>query len=112
MASTRKQSTSRLVEGKVVERNSMGRVVEAVRDGDWLPAGDLRAAALEAAAADTDLALNLEGVDYLDGSCLQTLLALGRDQLKRERKLVLVHASPALRQWFDFAGADGKLQFA
>jgi len=102
----------KLVEVKVAEDNSVGRVVEAVRDGDWLPPGDLRAAAIEAAAAGADLAVNVEGVDYLDGSSLQTLLALGRDQAKRERKLVLVHASPALRQWFDFAGASGKLQFA
>jgi anti-anti-sigma factor len=72
----------------------------------------LRAVAIEAAAADVDLSVNLEGVDYLDGSSLQTLLALGRDQLKRERKLILVHASPALRQWFDFAGAAHQLQFA
>lgn len=90
----------------------MGRVVEVVRDGDWLAPEDLRGAAIEAAAANVDLAVNLEGVEYLDGSTLQTLLALVGDQGKRERKVVFVHASPALRQWFDLAGAGDKFQFA
>jgi len=107
MTSKRKRTTN-----TVAAASPMGRVVEVVRDGDWPSSADLLAVAIEAAAANIDLTFNLRGVEYLDGSSLQTLLALARDQLKRERKLVFIQVSPALRQWFDFSGAAYKLQCA
>jgi anti-anti-sigma regulatory factor len=52
-----------------------------------------------------DLTLDLSGVDHLDASALQILLALEAEQRRRGRRLHLVHPSEPLRQWFEYAGA-------
>ena len=69
-----------------------------------MPGEDLQKAALDALLAGVDVALNLDGIDHLDASALQILLALDAEQKKRERNLQLTNASPRLRQWFEFAG--------
>lgn len=107
MTSKRKQTGNAAVEVNRTERR-----VDVSRCGEWLPPDELRRVVLESTAADSDLTLNLEGIDHLDGSSLQTLLALSCDQQKRGRKLRLTQASPALLQWFEFAGATQRLRFA
>lgn len=69
-----------------------------------MPPEDLRAAALAALSASGDVALNLQGIDHLDASALQILLALDTEQKKRGQNLHLASVSLQLRQWFDFAG--------
>ncbi len=69
-----------------------------------MPPEDLRAAALAALSASGDVALNLQGIDHLDASALQILLALDTEQKKRGQNLHLASVSLHLRQWFDFAG--------
>lgn len=78
--------------------------IDVERSGGWMPPEDLRAAALDALSASGDVALNLQGIDHLDASALQILLALDTEQKKRGQNLHLANASLHLRQWFDFAG--------
>lgn len=80
-------------------------VVEVERSGDWMPADELRAAALAALEAGNDVSLHLDGIDHLDASALQILLALVAEQKQRGRQLELANTSSHLRQWFDYAGA-------
>jgi len=76
-------------------------LIEAERSGDWMPAEELRTAALGAVETGNEVTLNLGGIDYLDASALQILLALGAEQKKRGRRLEVAGASPHLRQWFE-----------
>jgi len=80
-------------------------VVEVKRSGDWMPADELRAAALSAVEACNDVTCNLGGIDHLNASALQILLALDAEQKRRGRRFELANASPPLRQWFEYAGA-------
>ena len=80
-------------------------VVNADRAGDWMVADELRAAALSAVEAGSDVTFQLSGIDHLDASALQILLALNAEQKRRGRQLELTGASPHLRQWFVYAGA-------
>ncbi len=80
--------------------------IEVERSGDWMPVEDLLKAALAASLADNDVTVNLNGIDHLDASSLQVLLALDIDRKKRGKILQLASPSPHLRQWFEFAGAD------
>ena len=69
-----------------------------------MPPEDLREAALVASSASGDVAVNLQGIDHLDASALQVLLALDAAEKTRNHNLLLTNVSPLLRQWFDFAG--------
>ena len=46
-------------------------VVNADRSGDWMASDELRAAALSAVEAGSDVTLQLGGIDHLDASALQ-----------------------------------------
>jgi anti-anti-sigma regulatory factor len=79
-------------------------VINVTRDGEWLPADEFRAIALSAAAADANLTVNVQGVDHLDASALQILLALAAERKKRGKGLGLANASIPLSRWFEYAG--------
>jgi ABC-type transporter Mla MlaB component len=79
-------------------------VIEGTRDGDWLPPEEFLAAALSAAQAEGNLTVNLQGVDHLDASALQILLALAAERKKGGRRLYLANASTSLSHWFEYAG--------
>jgi anti-anti-sigma factor len=79
-------------------------VVDVARGGDWLPLEELRAVALSAAVAEGGVTLNLVGVDHLDASALQILLALAGECKKRGRGLRLANVSQPLSRWFEYAG--------
>jgi anti-anti-sigma factor len=79
-------------------------VINVTRDGDWLPPEEFHAVALSAAQADGNLTVNLQGVDHLDASALQILLALAAERKKRGRGLRLANASTPLSRWFEYAG--------
>lgn len=86
------------------EKNPDEFILAVERSGDWMPAEELRDAALTAVGQGKDVTLDLDRVDHLDASALQILLALDAEQKKRGRNLQLAKASPHLRQWFEFAG--------
>jgi anti-anti-sigma factor len=79
-------------------------VISITRNGDWLPPEELHAVALAAVGAEGNLTVNLRGVDHLDGSTLQILLALARERKKRGGALTLAEASTQLSRWFEYAG--------
>ena len=79
--------------------------IDVGRSGDWMPAEELRDAALAALEGHRDVTVNLGNVDHLDASALQILLALDTEQKRRGRQLELANASTHLRQWFEYAGA-------
>jgi anti-anti-sigma factor len=79
-------------------------VITATRDGEWLLPEEFRALALSAANADGNLIVNLEGVDHLDTSALQILLALAVERKRRGRGLGLENVSTPLSRWFEYAG--------
>jgi anti-anti-sigma factor len=81
-------------------------VILVTREGEWLPPGELRALALSAVDADGILIVNLEGVEHLDASALQLLLALAAERKKRGKGLRLANASLALSRWFEYAGGE------
>lgn len=85
------------------------QVIKVERSGYWLPAEELREAALAALLQGKGVILNLDGIDHLDASALQILLALDAAERKLGRNLQLVKASSQLRKWFEFAGVDGRL---
>ena len=80
-------------------------VIDAERAGRWMPAEELREAALAATKQGQDLTLNLNGIDHLEASALQVLLAADAEQRQQGRHLVLSNASPGLRQWLEYSGA-------
>ncbi len=87
------------------------------RSGEWMEASALRLEAIELLAGNpgapaSDLVLDLDGLDYLDASALQVLLAIGAEQRRRGGTLQLEHVSPRLQQWFDYAGAAEPLGLA
>jgi anti-anti-sigma factor len=75
-----------------------------ISSGEWLPADDLRAKAIEAAHAQVDIHLDLADVDHLDAAALQILLALDKDRQGKGLRLHLINASRSLQQWFEYAG--------
>jgi len=79
-------------------------VIHVTRDGDWLPPEEFRTIALCVVGADVQLSVDLQGVDYLDASALQILLALAAERKKQGKGLRLTNASPALSRWFEYAG--------
>ena len=78
--------------------------IEVARSGDWMPAEELRKAALAASGESKDVTVNLGKVDHLDASALQILLALDAKQKRQGHHLQLANASAHLRQWFEYAG--------
>jgi len=76
--------------------------------GEWLPAEDLRDASLSALDAGSEVTVNLNGIDHLDASSLQILLALAAGKDEQGQPLRLENSSPQLRQWFAYAGAAEK----
>jgi anti-anti-sigma factor len=79
-------------------------LIEAERSGDWIPAEELRQAALHASRESSNVTVNLGNIDHLDASALQILLALDAEQKKQGRQLQLANASAHLRKWFEYAG--------
>ena len=79
-------------------------VIIVTREGEWLPPEELRAIALSAVDTDGNLTVNLEGVEHLDASALQMLLALAAERKKRGKGLRLANVSLALSRWFEYAG--------
>jgi anti-anti-sigma regulatory factor len=79
-------------------------VIFVTREGEWLPPEELRAITLSAVDTDGSLTVNLEGVEHLDASALQMLLALAAERKKRGKGLRLANASLALSRWFEYAG--------
>ena len=84
-------------------------IIAAERCGDWMPAGELREAALAALAGSCDVTFNLDKLDHLDASALQILLALDEEQRKRGRQLHVANVSPDLGKWFEYSGTAGQL---
>jgi anti-anti-sigma regulatory factor len=80
--------------------------IRVERSGDWMPADELKAMALDALEAGKDVTISLDHIDHLNASALQILLALDAEEKNRRRCLELAHVSPHLRQWFDYAGAS------
>jgi anti-anti-sigma regulatory factor len=79
-------------------------VIHVTREGEWLPPEEFQAIALSAIDAEGNLTVSLEGVEHLDASALQILLALAAERKKRGRALRLANASLALSRWFEYAG--------
>jgi anti-anti-sigma regulatory factor len=79
-------------------------VIHVTREGDWLPPAELRTIALKAVDAEGDLTVDLQGVDHLDASALQILLALARERKLQGRTVILADASSSLAHWFEYAG--------
>jgi anti-anti-sigma regulatory factor len=85
-------------------RSVTDTVIHVTRDGDWLPPHPFHALALSAAATDGNLTVSLQGVDHLDASALQILLALAAERKKRGKGFHLADISVTLSRWFEYAG--------
>lgn len=80
--------------------------IHAVQGGEWAPAEELKSQVLEAVRDGKSLHIDISGVDHLDASVLQVLLAVETEQKNAGRTLQLRNASPKLRTWFEYAGAS------
>jgi len=97
-------------------------VIGLVEDGQWIDAGAIREKARDAMEriassgsgkdGGIDLALDAGEIEYLDAGVLQVLLAVRRECLAYGAVLSLLHVSPALEQWFAYAGAEDLLKRA
>ncbi len=91
--------------------------LHAARSGQWIEAEAIRRWAVEqpeppagaSPANAPELILDLSGLEHLDTSALQILLALDREQRQRGGQLRLENPSASLRRWFDYAGAGALL---
>lgn len=81
----------------------------AASGSEWLPADELRAAAVEAVASGQNVEVRLEGLEYLDATALQVLLALRKQLAVGGKTLELSKVSDGLRKWFVLAGAEESL---
>jgi anti-anti-sigma factor len=88
------------------------KTIAVGRSGDWMPPEELRALALEAVAAGAEITVDLQGLDHLDASSLQVLLAFAAEQKKGGKVFWLANSSTSLRRWFDIAGAIQHLSLA
>lgn len=78
------------------------------RSGEWMPADELREAALAALLHGDDVTIDVDRIDHLDASALQILLALDSELKRRKQNLHIEKASPQLFKWFQFAGAGDR----
>lgn len=89
--------------------------LHVVASGQWMDPSELRQWAIEQLTTPSsdrpahDLVLDLSGVDHLDTSALQVLLAIRAEEQQRGACLQLVNPSESLRRWFDYAGAASLL---
>jgi len=87
--------------------------LHAARSGQWVEAEAMRRWAMEQlgspAGPTRELVVDLGGLEHLDASALEVLLAIRAEQRVRNGVLRLVHASHGLRRWFEYAGAAGLL---
>jgi len=102
------KATKAHIEGLQAEEIQVQTVIEIDRAGEWMPAEELKDAALNVLSEGKDVTFNLGKVDHLNASVLQVLLALDMEHKKQGRQLHLENASPSLRQWFAYAGAAGQ----
>jgi anti-anti-sigma factor len=109
MKAKRAEGTGRRVHTKkgaeAEPRAAQHAVIEVERSGDWMPAEELRKTAIAALETNDETTLNLGGIDHLDASAMQILLALDSEQKSRGQHLHLANTSPRLRQWFELSGA-------
>lgn len=96
---------------KVTSR-SLPVSIQPVRDGGWLPVEEFYAQIIELSTKNVDIVVDLGGVEYLDASSLQMLLALNVAQKAGSCGLAIQHASPGLLCWFEYAGAVQEFTFA
>ncbi|HEX3661415.1 MAG TPA: STAS domain-containing protein [Acidobacteriaceae bacterium] len=87
-----------------------GITLQVARSGQWMePAEMLLAARMHLndgpGTVRGELALDLSGLEHLDASALQVLLAIRAEQHRRDGTLRLTNASGNLRKWFEYAGA-------
>lgn len=87
------------------------RSMDATSAGEWLEAQELYGLAAQAGSEDADVRVSVRGVDHLEAGAFQVLLALASGQTKRGCSLRVADASPALREWFAYAGADRHFSF-
>ncbi|MFP5227346.1 MAG: STAS domain-containing protein [Acidobacteriota bacterium] len=115
MEDTAKRARIRRSRTRQPEETGAARL-HASRAGEWMEASAIRAWALEQFQSSGErtraLVLDLEGIDHLDASALQVLLAIGVEQRRRGGHLHLEQVSAGLRSWFGFAGATELLGLA
>lgn len=90
----------------VVEVQASRSIVAVVEDGGWAPAQQLKDRALEAAITSNNIALDFSGIDHLEASGLQVILACSADCKSAGKSLELLNVSSGLRVWFDHCGAS------
>lgn len=92
-----------------VDASSQPHIMHVERSGEWMPADELREAALASLLAGNDVTVDVDRIDHLDASALQILLALDSELKRRKQNLRIANASPHLFKWFQFAGADDRI---
>jgi anti-anti-sigma regulatory factor len=83
--------------------------LKAMHASETVPAEQLRLHALDLLESNVDLTVDFTGMESLDLSTLQVLLALEIEQAEKNLRLCLAGVSPGLLRWFEYAGAQGLL---
>lgn len=107
------------------QAEAAGAVLHLARSGQWMDPREMVDQAMERmnsasdanpdaksgahsgahAGAKVELIFDVGGLEHLDASALQVLLAIRAEQRQRGGCLRLVNASGHLKQWFEYAGA-------
>lgn len=80
-------------------------MIQANRSGEWLSAEELKGELLAWPDDKSNPVVDLAGVDYLDASCLQIVLAFHDEAERKGHALEFRNISAALASWIDYAGA-------
>jgi len=88
--------------------------LHAGQAGGWMEASALRGWVMGqlGQGQPPEMIIDLEGLEHLDASALQVLLAIGSEQKRRGGVLRLENVSAGMRQWFAWAGAAELPEFA
>lgn len=103
----RNRSTMKKAQAAVepFETNAKPEVIAVAGSGDWLTSEELKEVALKSVGEGKNVTLSLNGVEHLDASALQILLAWDAEQKRSGSQLCFMDVSPSLHQWFNHAGA-------
>ncbi len=91
-------------------QTSTARLTASDGSGNWISPDQLWTSALAIAREGGDVNVPLDGLEHLDASALQILLALAAELRRTGHNLELAGPQAALERWFEIAGAAALLR--
>jgi len=80
-------------------------MIQVNRAGEWMAAEELKSELLDWKDQNHAPVLDLAGINYMEASCLQVIVAFQNGNPDKGQALTFENISPGLREWIKFAGA-------